>query len=66
MLTKLFNDFDKDKTGKLDVAEVENLLAHLGVAPLANPMKRTTASHEEVVPPKETVEVEIKMKEEKL
>ena len=39
-LQRLFDEYDSDKTGAITIAELENMLVNLGVAPLIDPLKR--------------------------
>jgi Ca2+-binding EF-hand superfamily protein len=43
-LQALFNEYDLDKDGKLEIKEVEAMLVKFGVAPLADPNKKNSAS----------------------
>ncbi len=43
-LQSLFDDHDLDKDGNISVAELEKLLVKLGVAPLTEMSKRSSAS----------------------
>lgn len=43
-LQSLFNEYDGDKDGSINVDELEALLVKLGVAPLVDPAKRGSAS----------------------
>jgi len=42
-LRELFNEFDTDKSGTITINELEAMLIKLGVAPLADPLKPTSA-----------------------
>jgi len=42
-LQELFNEFDTDKSGTITIKELEAMLIKLGVAPLADPLKPTSA-----------------------
>ncbi len=43
-LQNLFNEFDKNKNGTLNIDELEEMLATLGIAPMKDPAKRGSAS----------------------
>ena len=43
-LQELFNEYDGNKDGKLEIKELEALLVKLGVAPMVDPLKRGSAS----------------------
>ena len=43
-LKELFTEFDKNKNGAITLDELETMLVKLGVAPMADPMKRGSAS----------------------
>jgi len=43
-LKELFTEFDKNKNGAITLDELETMLVKLGVAPMADPLKRGSAS----------------------
>jgi Ca2+-binding EF-hand superfamily protein len=43
-LQALFKEYDTSGDGKISLDELEVMLAQLGVAPMKDPMKRTSAS----------------------
>ena len=43
-LEKLFKEYDKDNKGAITIDGLENLLSTIGVAPMADPFKRGSAS----------------------
>jgi hypothetical protein len=47
-LQKLFDSYDKDKSGTITIDELEHMLGALGVAPMIDPSKRVTASSDKV------------------
>jgi hypothetical protein len=47
-LKKLFDDYDKDRSGTITLDELERMLFALGVAPMKDPAKRVTASSDKV------------------
>lgn len=47
-LRELFNEYDGNKDGKLEIKEVEAMLVKLGVAPMIDPLNRGSASTDRV------------------
>lgn len=47
-LQELFNEYDGNKDGKLEIKEVEAMLVKLGVAPMIDPLNRGSASTDRV------------------
>ena len=45
---EMFEQFDTDKSGTITLNEFEALLAKIGVAPLKDPMKRSSASTDKI------------------
>lgn len=45
-LEELFNEYDLDKDGVITVNELESMLVKLGVAPLVDPLKKTSMKEE--------------------
>jgi Ca2+-binding EF-hand superfamily protein len=43
-LQELFNEYDTNNDGKLGIKEVEAMLVKLGVAPMIDPLKKSSAS----------------------
>ena len=43
-LVELFDEYDKDGSGKISIDELELILAKFGVAPLKDPLKKSSAS----------------------
>jgi Ca2+-binding EF-hand superfamily protein len=40
----MFNEYDTDKSGTINIDEFETLMVKLGVAPLKDPNKKSSAS----------------------